>query len=52
MGKIRDCSFENQSHQASGLSPVVAAITLKLTIQHLRLNGQLAKVYLLRRVSY
>jgi TnpA family transposase len=57
LGEIRDCSFESQSHRASGLNLAVAAITLwntvylKLAIQHLRFNSQLVDDDLLKYLS-
>jgi hypothetical protein len=43
LGEIRDRSFENQRHRASGLSLVVAAITLWNTVYLERATEQMAK---------
>jgi TnpA family transposase len=43
LGEIRDRSFENQRHRASGLNLVVAAITLWNTVYLERATEQLAK---------
>jgi TnpA family transposase len=42
LGEIRDRSFENQRHRASGLNLVVAAITLWNTVYIERATEQLA----------
>jgi TnpA family transposase len=56
LGEIRDRSFENQRHRASGLNLVVAAITLWNTVYLERATEQMAKLQqldpaLLQRVS-
>ena len=43
LGEIRDRSFENQRHRASGLNLVVAAITLWNTVYLERATEQMAK---------
>jgi hypothetical protein len=43
LGEIRDRSFENQRHRASGLNLVVAAITLWNTVYIERATEQMAK---------
>ena len=43
LGEIRDRSFENQSHRASGLNLLVAAITLWNTVYLERATEMLAK---------
>jgi hypothetical protein len=43
LGEIRDRSFENQRHRASGLNLVVAAITLWNTVYLERATGQMTK---------
>jgi hypothetical protein len=43
LGEVRDRSFENQRHRASGLNLVVAAITLWNTVYLERAAEQLAK---------
>jgi len=43
LGEIRDRSFENQSHRASGLNLLVAAITLWNTVYLERATTKLAK---------
>jgi TnpA family transposase len=43
LGEIRDRSFENQRHRASGLNLVVAAITLWNTVYLGRATGQMTK---------
>lgn len=43
LGEIRDRSFENQRHRASGLNLVVAAITLWNTVYLERATEQMVK---------
>ena len=56
LGEIRDRSFENQRHRASGLNLIVAAITLWNTVYLERAASLLAKYHpldssLLKHVS-
>ena len=57
LGEMRDRSFENQQHRASGLNLVVAAITLWNTvyleraIQAIRGHGQPVDESLLQHIS-
>ena len=44
LGEIRDRSFENQRHRASGLNLVVAAITLWNTVYLERATEQMGQI--------